>query len=108
MSGAAFEESGVQNIIFGEGTVFGEMSSSMDSLFYGCTDLRNVILPEGVSAIQRFAFNGCDDLGKLYIPESVTDIEKEAFQGNTVNVYGQEGSAAETIQDENVNFPEES
>lgn len=104
VSGAAFEESGVQNIIFGEGTVFGEMSSSMDSLFYGCTDLRNVILPEGVSAIQRFAFNGCDDLGKLYIPESVTDIEKEAFQGNTVNVYGQEGSAAETIQDENVNF----
>ena len=57
VSGAAFEESGVQNIIFGEGTVFGEMSSSMDSLFYGCTDLRNVILPEGVSAIQRFAFN---------------------------------------------------
>ena len=104
VSGAAFEESGVQNIIFGEGTVFGEMSSSMDSLFDGCTDLRNVILPEGVSAIQRFAFNGCDDLGKLYIPESVTDIEKEAFQGNTVNVYGQEGSAAETIQDENVNF----
>ena len=104
VSGAAFEESGVQNIIFGEGTVFGEMSSSMDSLFYGCTDLRNVILPEGVSAIQRFAFNGYDDLGKLYIPESVTDIEKEAFQGNTVNVYGQEGSAAETIQDENVNF----
>ena len=104
VSGAAFEESGVQNIIFGEGTVFGEMSSSMDSLFYGCTDLRNVILPEGVSAIQRFAFNGYDDLGKLYIPESVTDIEKEAFHGNTVNVYGQEGSAAETIQDENVNF----
>ncbi|HBZ63225.1 MAG TPA: hypothetical protein DEO89_01130, partial [Lachnospiraceae bacterium] len=101
---AAFEESGVQNIIFGEETVFGETSSSMDSLFYGCTDLRNVILPEGVSAIQRFAFNGCDDLDKLYIPESVTDIEKEAFQGNTVNVYGQEGSAAETIQDENVNF----
>ena len=76
----------------------------MDNTFLRCINLRNVILPEGVSSIGRFTFNGCDDLGKLYIPESVTNIEKEAFQGNTVNVYGQEGSAAETIQDENVNF----
>lgn len=97
---AAFEESGVQNVVFGEDTVFEDISSC----FYGCVDLRNVVLPEGVSAIKKFTFNGCDDLNKLYIPESVTEIEEGAFRGNTVNVCGEEGSAAETIQDENVKF----
>ena len=103
---SAFCESGVQNIVFADGARLGVIVSdnSMDNTFLRCINLRNVILPEGVSSIGRFTFNGCDDLGKLYIPESVTNIEKEAFQGNTVNVYGQEGSAAETIQDENVNF----
>lgn len=106
IANSAFCESGVQNIVFAKSARFWGTGSesSMDNTFLRCVDLRNIILPEGVSAIERFTFFGCDNLDKFYIPESVTNIEEKTFRGNTINVYGQEGSAAEAIQDENVNF----
>ena len=48
-------------------------------LFSGCTSLRNVQLPSGVSTIGEWAFRSCSSLESIEIPENVTEIEAEAF-----------------------------
>lgn len=83
--------------------------------FKGRTGIRSVILPEGVSQIEREAFKGCTSLEKveisstvtkidyqafwdtgikyIYIPSTVTSIPSAIFQNGTI--IGEEGSAAQ-------------
>lgn len=51
--------------------------------FNGCSKLTgSILVPEGVSTIQRLAFNNCSSLnGTLQIAEGVTAIESAAFSG---------------------------
>ena len=48
-------------------------------LFYGCSGLADVTIPEGVSNIGDFAFKGCAGLTSVTIPSSVTNIGDSAF-----------------------------
>ena len=43
--------------------------------------LESVVIPEGVTSIQREAFLGCISLTSLYIPASVTSIKPSSFHG---------------------------
>jgi len=53
--------------------------SFIDSLaFYG-TDLRSVVIPEGMETIAHYTFGHCENLTSVTIPESVIKIESYAF-----------------------------
>lgn len=49
------------------------------SLFDHCTELRSVIVPDGVEIIKNAAFNCCESLEWVYIPATVEKIEDSAF-----------------------------
>ena len=49
--------------------------------FYGCTGLTSVTIPSGVTSIGSSAFSGCTGLASVTIPGSVTSIGDSAFYG---------------------------
>lgn len=69
LSKAVFEGTKVENIY--------------NSAFYGCKELKNVNLPEGLLNIDSSAFEGCIGLGGIDIPKSVTNIGYHAFSACT-------------------------
>ena len=50
-----------------------------DYAFYGCSSITSVFIPNGVTSIGKYAFNGCKGLTSVNIPNSVTTIERSAF-----------------------------
>lgn len=44
------------------------------SCFYGCKNLKNVIVPEGVISVDRNAFGGCENLESLTLPGTVVEF----------------------------------
>ena len=47
--------------------------------FRGCTNLKNVTIPNSVNCIGQYAFSGCQSLTNIVISENVETIEKGAF-----------------------------
>jgi len=52
-------------------------------------EITSIIIKNGITAINPFAFENCTNLHSVTIPESVTEINKNAFWGcdNILNVY---------------------
>jgi len=50
-----------------------------DWAFSSCHNLEKVIIPDSVTYIDNYAFNFCDSLKKVIIPSSVTDIGHSIF-----------------------------
>lgn len=42
-----------------------------DRAFYSCTDLTNVVLPDGMDSIGAESFRGCTNLSSIAIPETI-------------------------------------
>ena len=42
--------------------------------------VKTVIIPEGVTSIERNAFFGCGNLESVVIPSTVTEIQPDAFK----------------------------
>lgn len=49
--------------------------------FYGCTNLKSVVILDGVTVIGSNAFNGCSNLEYVKLPQSVITISSYAFGG---------------------------
>ena len=49
--------------------------------FDGCSALTSLVVPESVTAIERYAFYDCENLLNVKIPEGLTEIGKSAFSG---------------------------
>ncbi len=49
--------------------------------FYGCTNLKSVVILDGVTVIGGNAFNGCSNLEYVKLPQSVITISSFAFGG---------------------------
>lgn len=64
----------VGNIIIPNG-----VTSINNFAFKGCTKITSVTLPEGVISIEENAFSNCSNLASINIPNSVTSIESYAF-----------------------------
>ena len=47
--------------------------------FEGCKNLKNVIIPDGVTSIADYAFCKCENLISINIPDGVTSIGENAF-----------------------------
>ena len=62
------------------------VTSIGDYAFYGCKALGNVMIPDGVTSIGDSAFFGCTALRALTIPKSVTWIAEGAFNGASTSI----------------------
>lgn len=51
-------------------------------VFYKCTTLTSVTIPESVSRIQPYTFKDCPNLSSVTIPNSITTLEKGLFTNN--------------------------
>ena len=51
------------------------------SAFYGCCELKNVVIPEGVMRIGSSAFSGCSSLHSVSLPDTLKQIDSWAFYG---------------------------
>ena len=51
-----------------------------DDCFFNCTDVKKVIIPEGVVSIGAHAFALCKGLTEIIVPDSVTEIGHHAFR----------------------------
>lgn len=51
--------------------------------FFGCGDLTDLRLPDGLNRIQERAFAGCTGLKELVLPDSLKEVDREAFAGCT-------------------------
>lgn len=57
--------------------------SHVQELQEGCfsySDIKEIVIPQGVKTIGKYAFYECLRLHKIVIPDSVTDILDEAFE----------------------------
>ena len=54
--------------------------TNSDRMFYNCSSLASVTLPDGLTVIGTNAFRNCYSLSSVNIPESVTTVENNAFQ----------------------------
>lgn len=54
--------------------------TNSDRMFYNCSSLASVTLPDGLTTIGTNAFRNCYSLSSVNIPESVTTVENNAFQ----------------------------
>ena len=54
-------------------------STNENYSFYGCTNLKGIILPNGVTSIGDSAFKNCSRLTTITIPSSTTSIGDSAF-----------------------------
>lgn len=60
--------------------------------------LSKVILEEGIKSIPYYTFDGCTNLKEIYIPETVKTINIEAFNNihlKNLTIHGKSGSVAE-------------
>ena len=48
--------------------------------YYGCTSLKNIVIPNSVTSISGSTFYGCTSLENITIPNSVTSIGSTAFR----------------------------
>lgn len=58
-----------------------ELTSVCNSAFWGNTNLKEVILPDGLKGIDHISFANCTNLSKVYLPNSLNYIGNGAFYG---------------------------
>ena len=68
----------VKDVVIPEG-----VTSIGDYAFYGCSSLMSITIPGSVTSIGEAAFSGCSGLTSVTIPESLTSIGYDAFCGCT-------------------------
>lgn len=70
---AFYRESSMKDFAFPEGV------SAIEKFAFARSGLQSVVIPNGVTSIGNGAFYHCDNLSDVTIPESVTVIEENAF-----------------------------
>ena len=75
-----WSKSDIKRIIIGDGvTTIGEFA------FNNCSTLTSVTIPNSVTEIGDYAFSGCSALTSVTIPNSVTKIGRGTFSGCIYN-----------------------
>ena len=50
-------------------------------MYYGCSGIKEIVIPENIKEIGRYAYYGLSEISELEIPEQVEKIEDSAFGG---------------------------
>jgi len=85
IGGGAFANSGIismtwsRNVTSIDSNYDNDWPSTEFGMFQGCTNLRTVIIPEGVNIINRYAFRGCSSLNSVSLPSTIRVINMGAF-----------------------------
>ncbi len=75
--GSAFRgRSDIKSIILPDGLLYISQKS-----FDGCSGLTELIIPDTVLVIETYAFHDCSNIKELVIPDSVVEIQEAAFAG---------------------------
>lgn len=71
--------------------------------FRDCTNLTEVIIPDGTNYLMNNAFTGCANLNKVTIPKSIETFEEDVFLncGKNLTIYGYRGTLAENYAKDN-------
>ena len=77
--GNVFASKSSQITSFEELKYFTNLKSISQGAFSGCTELKSLIIPEGVLSIEANAFYFCKKLSSITIPNSVTAIGDNSF-----------------------------
>ena len=75
------------------------------NIFSGCTGLKEIAIPEGVTSIGSGAFRDCEALTELALPQGLKKIESYVFIGCTGLSYIDIPDGVETIDGHIVNEP---
>ena len=54
-----------------------------EGALYNCTNLTEIVLPEGVASVGANAFYGCENITSVTIPSTLAEMGAQAFTGNT-------------------------
>ena len=71
-----WQDSDIKRVVIKQG-----VTSIGDSVFYGCNNLTSITIPNGVKNIGVAAFGGCRGLTSITIPNGVRSIDKSVFHG---------------------------
>ena len=52
-------------------------------IFYGCSKLTSITVPEGVTTLPEYVFEGCNYFTSIHLPSTLTSIGRSAFSGCT-------------------------
>ena len=71
--------------------------------FSGCSSIKSVTIPDSVTSIGTYAFLNCSSLEKATIPKSVTDFGRSVFSNTSADftIHGFTDSEAETYAENN-------
>ena len=84
--GTQYKVTGSEDGVFSDGDatrvrLSGNLTKVPDSMFYGCEELTEVVIPEGVTEISDSAFTLCSALQYVKLPKTLKKIGAEAFFG---------------------------
>lgn len=63
--------------------VISEGVTSIGAYAFHCSTVTEVVIPRGVTGIERWAFRNCTEMTSVTIPNGVTTIGAETFAGCT-------------------------
>ena len=72
----------IKNVIINDGVTSIGDSHGYGVSFYGCKNLKSVIIPNSVKKISKWSFEACPSLKEIYYPEG-RDFEKFLSRGNS-------------------------
>ena len=70
-------------VTFDEFQYFTNVNSINDYSFRNCSNLRSIIMPDGLEDVSFYAFSGCKSLERVQFGRSLTNLDEEAFNGCT-------------------------
>ncbi len=74
---------------FDEFRAFGScgLKTIYNGMFFGCSSLQSIMLPDSINTIEADAFRGCIMLNNLTIPANVTSIQANAFANSGIKEF---------------------